>query len=87
MHDTTVGHGIFNGVFELPQKYNLSLSKLNFIATDSSLSITRKNTDFVTLLQQKLIEIQCSKLPHTHCIVHQKFYAVREIKMENFCHI
>ncbi|XP_075225727.1 general transcription factor II-I repeat domain-containing protein 2-like [Lycorma delicatula] len=83
MHGSTTGHDIFNSVFELLQKYNLPLSKLNSVATDGAPSMTGKNNGFIALLQQKLSEIHGSKIHHTHCIIQQEVLCTKVIKMEN----
>ncbi|XP_076764856.1 general transcription factor II-I repeat domain-containing protein 2-like [Xylocopa sonorina] len=69
MHGTTTGHDIFNSVFELLQKYNLPLSKLNSVATDGAPSMTGKNNG--------------SKIHHKHCIIHQEVLCTKVIKIEN----
>jgi len=53
MRGTTTGQDIFNCVFELLQKYNLPLPKLNSVATDGAPSMTGKNNGFVALHTKK----------------------------------
>ncbi|XP_076383723.1 general transcription factor II-I repeat domain-containing protein 2-like [Megalopta genalis] len=74
---------ILEPVFELLQKYNLPLPKLNSVATDGAPSMTGKNNGFVALLQQILSESDGSKIHHTHCIIHQEVLCTKISRLKS----
>ncbi|UYV76789.1 hypothetical protein LAZ67_14002019 [Cordylochernes scorpioides] len=84
MHGTTTGEDIFNCVYDLLQKMQFTLIKIDFCSNRWSSFNDWKNQRFRSITAKKLIEISDgSNIHHTHCIIHQEVLCTKVIKMKN----